>query len=66
MARMVERSPVVVGRPGMPPADIRQWLIDNGLYWDDVGMPPEVYAQQATGRRGRGRNGAAVAFGVRG
>jgi hypothetical protein len=41
MARAVERPPGAVGRPGMPPLDVRQWLIDNGLLGDDgIGSDP--------------------------
>jgi hypothetical protein len=61
MARAVERPPApVVGRPGMPPPDVRQWLIDNDLLWDDgVGLSSEAYARQVIGRRGGDRNGVA-------
>jgi hypothetical protein len=41
MARAVERQPLAVS-PGTPPPDARQWLIDNDLWDDDFGMPPEL------------------------
>jgi hypothetical protein len=34
--------------------DARQWLIDNDLWDDNVGMAPEMYDQQPTSTRYRG------------
>lgn len=36
--------------------DARQWLIDNDLWDDNVGMPPERYDQQPTSTKYRVRS----------
>jgi hypothetical protein len=43
MARLAQPAVLLVGppKPGMPPPDARQWLIDNDLLWDDgIGSDP--------------------------
>jgi hypothetical protein len=33
---------------GGPPPDIRQWLIDNDLYYDDFGISADQWAREPT------------------
>jgi hypothetical protein len=46
MARLTQSPVLLVGppKPGMPPSDVRRWLIDNDLWDDGFGTPPEMHA----------------------
>jgi hypothetical protein len=54
VARRVNRPAEDGGRPEDRGGDIRQWLIDNDLFYDTVGMPPEQYDLQPTSTKYRG------------
>jgi len=63
VARLARSEAVRSGpaKPGTPSWDARQWLADNGLLYDDFGIPPDRWAQQppANAYVGKRFNGAA-------